>query len=229
MNPLLLAVMLAGMPMDDGPQPAPTPDDLRKLPEFGYVGQRITQEHELLAAIRVVKDIGHHEDNWIRPGEDLRGTPPKEGVVVWQHNLVKVGTLEPWVRISMLPRGASTALRLTYQVRVVDGEARRELAVELDVLSATTAPVMRHDVLRDAQGFYDGVGPIVKQFWPLHDHVAANIDAADPVPRGNADTRTVHMRTAVQMRFAVPHETISAPPKATKRRVQLFGPDGRPV
>lgn len=238
---IALAAMAAGAdppPDFQGPDPdSPFPgaDMLREWPEYAYVDGKLRLESDMAAAIPLIKRVA--EANPLGPEQNLRESedaPAATGVVPITMGgasaSIEVGDLEPWVSLTFSPEGVPTPMRLTYEIRVEEsGRRMRKLHIEIDILTPSTHPIMPHDVERDKVQLFKQFQPIVQHFWPLHENVAARIWAADPVPRGNSTTQTIHMRTAVLMTFQVPDNEALAPPSEAKRKVTILGPDGRPV
>jgi hypothetical protein len=208
-------------------------------PWWGYVNQTLTSEADLLRAVPWVKAVASDPRNYVREyqGESIL---EKDGYAL-QSDGAKSNEAEPllpWVRVRMLPHGARTPIVLTYEVRVVHRDeiprameprrlqTVRVLSIDLDLLTPTTSPTMPEHVHADEQRYYALAKPLVQLFFPLHEGVGASIMAHDPVPRAMAGGETVHMRTAVLMRFSAPDDDVHA---TAKRKVQLYGPNGRPL
>lgn len=208
-------------------------DAARDEPFYGYVNETLRSEADLLRAIPSVRTIASNPANYIRTvtGEDVLD---KLGIVPGSAD---PAPLLPWVRIRLLPRGAASPIVLTYEVRVIETESPvtgivrkvlRVLSMELDLIAPSNAPIMPDQVNEKANEFYRGAMPLVKPFFPLHDNVGSDIHAHAPLPRVMQGSDTIHMRTAVLMRFSAADDDVTNAQNA-KRRVQLFGPNNRPL
>lgn len=213
----------------------------------GYVNETLTAESDLLRAITVIRAIASDPRNYVREidGEsilDKLGYPPQSDGERGE----TAEPLLPWVRARLLPPGARTPIQLTYEVRVLPRPGSelplrlgdplqiptlhtvRVLSVDIDLLAPSTAPVTPEAVQAGAPQLYAMVRPIVEKFFPLHENVGASIMAHDPVPRGMAGGDTIHMRTAVLMRFSAADNDVTNAQNA-RRKVQLYGPNGKPL
>lgn len=218
--------------------PTPSPEPLWR----GYVNTTLRAESDLLRAAPLMKRFASDPRNWLHGPDEM--VLDKVGWIpsAESDDLLVEGPLLPWVRCTMLPRGALTPIRLTYEVRQLHDPVKtlRVLAVELDVLYPSSAPLRSFQVEEGAQGFYRQAQPLVQMFFPLHIHIGASIVAADPVPRVYKEV--AYMRTAILMRFVasdsdplnlenLPADSEIAANQASepKRKVTLYGPDNKPL
>ena len=122
---------------------------------------RVDNEADLLDAIGMARGVAEDSRNWLRPGEDLQGDPPKAGVApdhpqgLWLDR----DDILPYVRIHYHAPQFETAVRLTCAVELtnVPGHARpvamRVLHIQIDIVAPK--PVSEAVVQQQRAMFFD--------------------------------------------------------------------------
>jgi len=221
---------------------------------YAYTEKVVTSDLDFLDALARVRVIAHHGRNLIRENEGADILDGVEGWYVapsqaeqirhqdvlntdlaWEHT----DHLLPYVQVAFKAPHARSPVRFTYEIRqVFHGRLMklRVLSMQMDVITASTQPLMPSEVMSRQAEFYALAESFVRLFMPLHDGVGATIHAGDPVPRHFPGEETFHARTPILMRFSADADdhhnevmrTAAAPSEQGSRpRTRLFGPDDK--
>lgn len=125
-----------------------------------------------------------------------------------------------------------TRTTITYTVDVPQGRPLRHLSLQVTVPGQLTqGQITDHE--SELAGMHEG---LVLQFMPaaaLGMGIRVSVRVGDPWPVVDPEKplaiRVQTWKTPVCFDYVLDHELVEAPGPGPKRRVQLFGPDGRPL